>query len=680
MPELFQSMPVHQSVHGYKNGHRLLVASCPLSLDAEATMLTMSDVLFSELSEASDSYLTGYPLKQENMYVLARTWAAPESPRRGSVWTHSLLLDYSTLTRIEDVFVLLKLFQRPSVDSLSTYELPKHLSSSEGSDYLQRKDVLATDERLMGVLAQLYGPLAKNKVRTFSKDDSSDEAIALGLWRQMWPSLRRSFSFSTRASSEDLGLGDVRLTFDLDDYSIAHTRAGGLDSVDIRGLNYLAVDLPKRGPTRLRRFLGRYAYDAANPRLIVPSLASVFAERRDPVDALSSYESLLGETPGLLRLKHALLLASARDTTNPSSFVKAMGMFAKEPAGTNVAALVEQVRNITHIETSGALIRAVSSAPQDSIGSELLPVLMEVLPLEVLASEVPSRLKPQLLELRRGVARQSSFWPEAKDTRRRLLAKAIELGVPVSDLLQGLRSQMTGEDARALIEYDEASLMPLYEVALSTNDDELLDLLSGNANFLSLIVSSRAEVTIENLERFASLAILKEPVTWCSPSETATLISRSGRRPASTQPNLATLAFVGAASSKGQESGWLFESVFDAVFDLVDRFAMPRACERLLLGVPGLVGSTWLPDRVLEVVLLRYSVGRRILPQLFGVSANPYALSKLARQAIKILGEDEVRRAHAELSGVKNLQLPRAVVSKAIESAMPFFSKPLQKK
>lgn len=680
MPELLRSMLVHQSVHGYKNGHRLLVASCPLSLDAEATMLTMSDVLSSELSDASDSYLTGYPLKQEHKYVLARTWAAPESPRRGSVWTHSLLLDYSTLTRIEDVFVLLKLFQRPSVDSLVTYELPKHLASSKGSDYLRRKNVLATEERLMGVLAQLYGPLAKNKVRTFSKDDSSDEALALGLWRQMWPSLRRSFSFSTRASSEDMGLGDIRLTFDVDDYSMADTRASGLNSADFQGLNYLAVDLPKRGPTRLRRFLGRYAYDATNPRLIVPSLVSVFAERRDTVDALSSYESLLGDTPGLLRLKHALLLASARDTTNSSSFVKAIEMFASEPAGPSTASLVEKVRNISHIQNGGALIRAVSSAPQQSIGSELLPVLMEVLPLEVLASEVPSRLKPQLLELRREVARQSSFWPGTSGVRGRLLATAIELGVPVSDLLQGLRTQITGEDARALIEYDEASLMPLYEIALSTNDGELFDLLSGNANFLSLIVSSRAEVTIENLERFASFAILKEPVTWCSPSETAALISRSGRRPASTQPNLATLAFIGAASLKGQESEWLFECVFDAVFDLVNRFAMPRACERLLLGVPVLVGSTWLPDRVLEVVLLNYSMGRRILPQLFGVSANPYALSKLVRQAIKIFGEDEVRRAHAGLSSVKNLQLPRAVVSKAVESAMPFFSKPLQKK
>src|SRR5712692_7263106 len=88
---------VHQALHGYSDGHRLLACSTTLKPKEQKAMLIMSDVSGSGAVIDKAGYLTGYPLPESGMYALARTWPATELPRPGCVWTHTLLIDFSDL-------------------------------------------------------------------------------------------------------------------------------------------------------------------------------------------------------------------------------------------------------------------------------------------------------------------------------------------------------------------------------------------------------------------------------------------------------------------------------------------------------------------------------------------------------------------------------------------------------
>ena len=45
-----------------------------------------------------ESYLTAYPLPRSSLVAFARTWTAPEMPRPGCVWTHTLLIEQKEKT------------------------------------------------------------------------------------------------------------------------------------------------------------------------------------------------------------------------------------------------------------------------------------------------------------------------------------------------------------------------------------------------------------------------------------------------------------------------------------------------------------------------------------------------------------------------------------------------------
>lgn len=106
-------MKIEQMLHGYDNGHRLLAGSVLLKdgMDMDA-IAVMSD--WSEYVDSSESsYLTAYPLKESNYYVVAKTWYADEMKRPGCVWTHSLLIPIDCLNSIDDFNRLRTLFVRP---------------------------------------------------------------------------------------------------------------------------------------------------------------------------------------------------------------------------------------------------------------------------------------------------------------------------------------------------------------------------------------------------------------------------------------------------------------------------------------------------------------------------------------------------------------------------------------
>src|SRR3990172_1339558 len=103
---------IHQAVHGYRDGHRLLSSSSPLSADATRAMLVLSDMSGPSMQPGFDEYLTGYPLPGSEFFVLAKTWYAPEMQRPGCVWTHSLLIPRAQVSNVTTA-CLLEMFRRP---------------------------------------------------------------------------------------------------------------------------------------------------------------------------------------------------------------------------------------------------------------------------------------------------------------------------------------------------------------------------------------------------------------------------------------------------------------------------------------------------------------------------------------------------------------------------------------
>jgi len=187
---------VNQALHGYQNGHQLLAASTNLSLAAKRTLLYQSD-LTGSIEPGFESYITGYPIKDSNHYVFARTWYAPEMERPGCVWTHSLLLDLSDIGKLSDLSILNSLFKRPKANSFDSYNSELILEAVKIA--IASKKNKSEINAIMGIIMEaLYQ--SPNKTCLIPQNSSQTlENEILKIWSEQWPRLRRNFTFCTGA-------------------------------------------------------------------------------------------------------------------------------------------------------------------------------------------------------------------------------------------------------------------------------------------------------------------------------------------------------------------------------------------------------------------------------------------------------------------------------------------------
>lgn len=189
---------VHQCLHGYADGHRLLRQSTPLPDDVLRTLLTMTDASGST-TPGFEICLTGYPLRTIGMYVFGKTWTAPEMPRPGCVWTHSLLIETGDLERLLSAQAVTHLLTYPSPEVSSSFYCealqvdippcpsPVHLSEAEMS--------------IAGLVLQMLYSDGDRPVLIVSDESSPLERVLLAVWEQQWPSLRAATSFCSGSIS-----------------------------------------------------------------------------------------------------------------------------------------------------------------------------------------------------------------------------------------------------------------------------------------------------------------------------------------------------------------------------------------------------------------------------------------------------------------------------------------------
>ena len=277
-------------------------------------MLVLSDASGSGTRIPTKGYLTGYPLSEAGMYVLARTWAAPEMSRPGCVWTHSLLIDFADLARFATADDLLDRFVRPSSGATSVFGAPIEIVISRSPSAVTGSDLIRAGQ----FVGALYG---KPRSRIVAEREEDDEGLIAAIWMQQWPRLRRTFRFCSFAVDDRSTSTDV---FDLQlvgGSRISRARMpDGVDAVSVEGGDWqdpLVNDLQQPLQSGLRRFLRDVGADLTNGRAAMVPLAKLFAAlgpdagRESIADAISELERL-GSGQGRMALASAAKIVFSR--------------------------------------------------------------------------------------------------------------------------------------------------------------------------------------------------------------------------------------------------------------------------------------------------------------------------------------------------------------------------------
>lgn len=284
---------VHQALHGYNDGHRLISSSLTIEPSDARVMLVMSDLSGPGLKPSPEGYLTGYPLEKTGRYVLARTWAAPEMPRPGCVWTHSLIIENADLARLMSVQCLLDEFHRPNganVHTLYGVEIPlspKHNPSP-----------IRNTERVEAVLQALYTRPA-SQILVEAAQSSDDEQMAIAIWMQQWPRLRRLFGFCTFSGMDRSGKGvslDLQFVLDKERQALSKFNNALFASAGpiVKDLQPALADLVDPASSTLREFLKRTGGDVDGGRRAMLPLCQLHSSllQRHPPDLTSAVLAL----------------------------------------------------------------------------------------------------------------------------------------------------------------------------------------------------------------------------------------------------------------------------------------------------------------------------------------------------------------------------------------------------
>lgn len=278
-------LSVHQTLHGYNDGHRLISGSVSLQSGDARAMLVMSDLSGPGVKPTTDGYLTGYPLEESGQYVLARTWAAPEMPRPGCVWTHSLIIPNADLAKMTSAAGLLEAFSRPvGLGAKAQYSTAVSIDRSAVTPFAP---ILSRVRTLIDALYSV--PDRKIVAEAMPDAGGDDERLLTAIWMQQWPRLRRTFGFCTLAGMDRSAKG-VPLDLQLAQERGPHLSAKFPNAFVATGdalsaaLEPLVADLLATDGSNLREFLKRTGGD-------------VDGGRRAMIPLCNLYVSLLGQSP-----------------------------------------------------------------------------------------------------------------------------------------------------------------------------------------------------------------------------------------------------------------------------------------------------------------------------------------------------------------------------------------------
>ncbi len=405
---------IDQALHGYVKGHRQLASSIELDDQSRAEMLVLSDLLVTAAVDRGRSYLTAYPLKTASRYVLARTWAAGKEFRPGSVWTHSLLLDYQALLLLPDLMRLNPLFRQPKQQDFKDYSLPVSLETRGGGNGGISSVPI---QQATTALVKLYGSQYVDDVVVPSGPDQENQILALALWRQMWPALRRQFAFTTAEGASLLGFGFACTLRFSADQNIDVT-PDPLD--DFQGFHALLDDLSAGGPTPLRTFLSRYVIESSQPRKTAIELAGFFEHLagRNSIERLDLAQPLIAKNR-LPRLAKDLVADAVNDASDFEQILYLARTLRDIPVDIKPDVLVKRVAPA--LDQLGILLNISQSEVEGSFGSLLFEGLVHQCPLALVSRTATQSNRIKMARLRPETVSQIEWWPSEDSERAQLV-------------------------------------------------------------------------------------------------------------------------------------------------------------------------------------------------------------------------------------------------------------------
>jgi len=279
-----ERIQVDQALFGYREGHNLVAASLFLDPKVRQFLANVTDGSGAEQAVGPANAYTGLPVPDTSYYALFCTWPAPEMPRPGCVWSHTLLIDFGDLARVSNLGMLRKYLKRPDLEFDPVgFETPIEVQA----EVIDRTHTGIDRDKAVLLLEALYGNPVSGIVLLDRSDPAWEEAT-FAIWSQQWPRLRRSFAFST-GSLDDRRHGG--LEFDLQIGSQGTQRLwrrssqltqiieapGRLTAAQKEPWLQIALDdLGAAGPSAVREFLARYGSELDRPRASFSRLLSLF--------------------------------------------------------------------------------------------------------------------------------------------------------------------------------------------------------------------------------------------------------------------------------------------------------------------------------------------------------------------------------------------------------------------
>ncbi len=249
-------------------------------------MLVLSDMSGPSMQPGFDEYLTAYPLPGTELFVLAKTWYAPEMQRPGCVWTHSLLIPRSHVG-IVPTTRLLGSFRRPQLEG-AEIAATMLVEVDETKPQVTAPDGFADRGLAAAMIAAVLGQ--PRPVIVVAETAAQFEAVFVRLWEELWSGEKIRFSFCTGALMPRANAGallDLQAVPRAIPPSQFRKSASSALFLDLRAPVKpeawvdLVLDGAVKGDATFRTWL-EAAAGADAGRAVVPSLAPIFGEWHAP--------------------------------------------------------------------------------------------------------------------------------------------------------------------------------------------------------------------------------------------------------------------------------------------------------------------------------------------------------------------------------------------------------------
>ena len=582
---------LQQTLHGYSEGHRLLASSVDLPARDAKTVLMMSDASGPAATLDPAGYLTGYPLPESGHYALARTWPAPELPRPGCVWTHTILIDFSDIPSVRSTGGLLKLFRRPRLGDEKSY------GSGIGHVPTGEQALRGTPEdSARRILSALYGDPTRPIVSAVS-DGPTRDALVLAIWDQQWPRLKRAFRFCTLSFADR---SSANASFDLQflptSGRLKPTQFKGAVDADRREfvatdwLEDAVSDLAEGADGSLRRFLRAAGSDVGGresfePLATLHALSLHFDTDPGAVErAISLLERTISTDQGqAARSSIVRAAAAAADFIGPEGLQFVVRNFGLIDAAESNAAAERVGRALWRIEPN-AVFEIRSDPARRTIAERAIATLPRASLLEGVAS-TPTHLS-DLLGSRPDLATEPAFWSLEGATRPdmlQLVGNSPDLADGVIDAM--IRSgRPLAREARSAFGSDRVLRRLLARAGDPMMDDGIRSAwLSETVSDTDAVARVLIEDWLDDVETLEAIARATAPDAVPNVYGDDPWLTAIRRLSTPTMgAYLASFLLVRALGRRTTNSVDLVQATFDVVYDAAEKRTLPEDAWKIL--------------------------------------------------------------------------------------------------